>query len=58
MSENTLERRPPGQNASGTETGNRETALTPAERAEREILKMDEEMDAILGNKSNREALV
>jgi hypothetical protein len=56
MSENTLERRP--QTAATTESGTKETALTPAERAEREIIKMDEEMDAILGNKSNREALV
>lgn len=58
MSENTLERRPQTPAATGNETGTAETALTPAERAEREIIKMDEEMDAILGNKSNREALV
>ena len=61
MSDNTLERRPQGQNAqnaSATETGNRETALSPAERAEREIAKLDEDMDAILDNKPNRAALV
>jgi len=56
MSESTLERRP--QTASGSEAGTQEKALTPAERAEREIVKMDEEMDAILGNNSNRGALV
>ena len=62
MSENTTERRPPSPAAGGTETGTRQAelapALTPAQRAERELAKMDEEMDAILGNKSNREALM
>jgi TM2 domain-containing membrane protein YozV len=56
MSESTLEQRP--RAASGTEAGTQEKALTPAERAEREIVKMDEEMDAILGTNSNRGALV
>lgn len=34
------------------------TALTPAERAERELAKIDEQMDAILDRNPNREALM
>lgn len=54
MTEKTLQKVPPHP----TESGAAETALTPAERAERELVQIDEEMDAILGNKSNRAALV
>lgn len=35
-----------------------EKALTPEERADREIAKLDEDMEAILDRQSNREALV
>jgi hypothetical protein len=56
MSEKTLERGP--QRPAATESGAAETALTPAERADRELAKIDEEMDAIMGNKENRQALV
>lgn len=54
MSEKTLERVPQRPTESGAAT---ETALSPSERAERELAKIDEEMDAILGRQSNREAL-
>jgi hypothetical protein len=54
MSEKTLERTP----MRPAESGTAETALTPSERAERELAKIDEEMDAIMGKQSNREALV
>ena len=40
------------------ETALAQQALTPGERAEREIAKMDEEMDAILDRNPNREALM
>jgi hypothetical protein len=58
MSEKLMERRPtPGPTATET-PGAALAALSPAERAEREIAKLDEEMDQILGRQSNREALV
>jgi hypothetical protein len=54
-----LEQRP--QRPAASESGAKSDiaqALTPAERAERELAKMDEEMDAILDRKPNRAALV
>lgn len=46
----------PGRTAGATQ--NKSEALTPAERAEREIAQMDEQMDAILDRNQNREALM
>ncbi len=39
-------------------TASKSEALTPTERAEREIAQIDEQMDAILDRNSNREALM
>ncbi len=62
MSEKTSERAPPhpvqSPSQSALDSKVNTAALSPSERAERELAKMDEEMDAILGNKSNREALM
>lgn len=46
------------QGSSVGETALAQPALSPSERAEREIAKMDEEMDAILDRNPNREALM
>lgn len=43
---------------SKTEAASAQQALTPSERAERELAKMDEEMDAILEKNPNRGALM
>lgn len=63
MSEKTAERGQERPATAATETtrpaGNQAlAALTPAERAERELAKIDEEMDAILDRNPNREALL